>query len=237
MKRRTRSLGVRHRGCRAVLAALACLLLGPPSEARAAEPPPAQRGFQLAIRTGVALPFGNVSPTLPMSDALSAQLPFLLDIGAKPFRYVFVGAYLGVAVGAAAGSIAESCSALAVSCMGLGFRGGLQVQVHIRPDKRLNPWIGYGFGYEIGGSRGENETTTVKNNVRGFEIGHFLAGLDIRVDDYFAAGPFVDVALGKYDLAESLINAGGLVNTRGGQLEEKASHIWLILGARAVLFP
>jgi hypothetical protein len=213
------------------------MLAGLASPAKAAEPPPAQRGFQLAIRTGVALPFGSVSPEVPMSDALSPQLPFLLDIGAKPFRYVFVGAYLGVAVGAAAGSIAERCSALAVSCVGVGYRGGLQVQIHILPDKRFDPWFGYGFGYEIGGSRGENETTTVKNNVRGFELGHFLAGLDVRVDDYFAAGPFVDVALGKYDLAESLVNAGGLVNTRGGMLEEKANHIWLILGARAVLFP
>lgn len=213
------------------------LALLPPAEARADEPPPAHRWFQLAMRTGAAIPFGDVNANVKMSDALTVQLPFLLDVGVKPITQVFIGLYLGAAVGGAAGIVEQQCGAVGLSCTGLGFRGGLQVQYNFLPAARVNPWLGYGIGYEIGGSNGSNGDRSISNSYRGFEFAHILGGADFRLTEYFGIGPFLDIALGQYDTAKSEAENGGRVTTLGGSITDKSPHAWFILGVRAVMFP
>jgi hypothetical protein len=198
--------------------------------------PPATRGFQLALRTGAAVPIGNVSSTTAMSDALSIQVPLIVDIGGRPIPRLFVGAYLGTALGGAAGKLAATCQQLAVNCIGVGFRGGVLVEYSLHPEAAINPWFGYAFAYEIGLSSGSNGTNSISNTVRGFEYAHLLAGADFRLQEYFGIGPFLDVSLGSYDVAQSETNVGGLI-TKLGDISGQALHAWLIFGVRAVLFP
>jgi hypothetical protein len=61
--------------------------------------PDAHRGFQAALRAGVSLPFGSVTSTTAMSDAVSIQVPIIVDLGVKPSDRLFIGAYFGVAQG------------------------------------------------------------------------------------------------------------------------------------------
>jgi hypothetical protein len=201
------------------------------------EAPPASRGFQLAIRTGAAVPLGQVSGTIAMSDALGVQLPLIVDIGAKPIPNLFVGGFLGVAIGGAAGQIQQNCDRVGVNCTGVGFRGGVLVEYQVQPGEFVNPWFGAGFGYEIGGSHGSNTQTNVSNSLRGFELLHLLGGTDFRLRDDFGVGPFFDGALGRYDVASSETDDGGRVTKVGGDIDNKAIHVWLIFGVRAVLFP
>jgi hypothetical protein len=220
----------------AVAAALSVFLLSGLGRAES-DALPGSRGFQLALRTGAAVPLGNVSTTTSMSDAFGIQAPFIIDIGGKPIPHLFIGAFLGAAVGGAAGQIERTCEQLVVNCVGVGFRVGALIEWNVRPSEAVNPWFGYGFGYEIGGSNGSNQRTKISNSVRGFELGHFLAGVDFRLQEYFGIGPFVDAALGRYDAAESQTDQGGLVTHRGGAIDEKSFHVWLMLGVRAVLLP
>jgi hypothetical protein len=201
-----------------------------------AEPPPEQKGFQLALRTGVAIPFGTVSPTTSMSDAIGPQIPLIVDIGFKPTTSLFFGAYLGAAVGGTAGELKAACERYAVNCVGGWFRGGLLAQYNVHPDRTVNPWIGYGIGYEIGGTRGSNIQNSIRNDVRGFEFAHLLGGLDFRIQDYFGIGPFIDGALGMYQVAKTKIDSGGYVLTAGSN-DGTSFHLWLILGIRAVMRP
>jgi hypothetical protein len=212
-------------------------LLFAAADARADEPPPAHRWFQLAMRTGAAIPFGDVNKATKMSDALTVQLPFIIDVGVKPFASLFIGVYLGAAIGGAAGVVEQQCNGVGLGCTGLGFRGGVQVQYNFRPAARINPWIGYGIGYELGGSNGASGDRSVSNSYRGFEFGHILGGADIRLSEYFGIGPFVDVAIGQYDVAKSEVNDGGRVQTLGGLIPNKSPHAWLIAGVRATMFP
>ncbi len=206
--------------------------------AHAVEPPPAaHRGFQLALRTGVAVPFGDVTRATAMSDALGVQVPFLVDVGAKVLPQLFVGVYLGAAVGGAAGQVENQCTRAGVNCTGLGFRFGLLAQYNFLPKALINPWVGYGFGYEIAGSSGSNGSNTITNRIRGFELAHLLGGVDFRLQDWFGIGPFLDVALGRYDVAESEVNAGGSITSLGGTVTEKAFHAWGIFGVRATMLP
>ena len=222
---------------RLIAGALGLVALLASAPARADAPPPAHRWFQLAMRTGVAIPFGDVNTTTKMSDAMTVQVPFLLDVGIKPFYPLFIGVYLGAAVGGAAGVVEQQCTSVGLSCTGLGFRAGLQAQYHFLPAARVNPWVGYGIGYELGGLNGSNGDRSISSSYRGFEFAHVLGGADLRLTEYFGIGPFLDVAIGQYDTAKSEAEDGGRVQTLGGKITDKSPHAWFLLGVRATMFP
>jgi hypothetical protein len=199
--------------------------------------PDAHRGFQAALRAGVSLPFGSVTSTTAMSDALSIQVPIIVDLGVKPIDQLFLGAYFGVAQGGAAGAIADVCAHLAVSCNGLSLRFGVQVHYAFRPAATVNPWVGLGIGYEIARSSGQSGKNSVDNTLSGLELVHLMGGVDLRLAPAFGIGPFVDFALGQYSTAQTKQNAGGRVTTLGGAIDNPALHEWLTLGVRGVFFP
>jgi hypothetical protein len=213
---------------------------GPPSPTAGAEAsaaPEAHRGFQVGLRSGVSIPFGHVTATTAMSDAVGIQVPLILDIGAKPFEHVFIGAYFGIAQGGAAGTVASVCAHLGVSCDGLSLRFGAQVHYAFRPAATVNPWLGLAIGYEIARSSGTSGKNSVTNTLAGLEFVHVLGGVDFRLSNVFGIGPFVDFALGRYSTAETKQDAGGRVTTLGGAINDPALHEWLTLGVRGVFFP
>jgi hypothetical protein len=199
--------------------------------------PEAHRGFQGALRAGVSLPFGSVTSTTAMADAVSIQVPIIVDLGVKPIDQLFIGAYFGVAQGGAAGAIADVCAHLGVSCNGLSLRFGVQVHYAFRPAATVNPWVGLGIGYEIARSSGTSGKNSVDNTLSGLELVHLMGGVDFRLARAFGVGPFVDLALGQYSTAQTKQNAGGRVTTLGGAIDNPALHEWLTLGVRGVFFP
>ena len=109
--------------------------------------PPARTGFQIALRTGVAVPLGKIDESGNMSDAFTPQVPIIADIGFKPIPQLFLGGYVGIAAGGVGDSFKKSCDAVGVDCLAVGGRIGIQAQFHILPEARWNPWLGYGLGY------------------------------------------------------------------------------------------
>jgi hypothetical protein len=97
----------------AVAVCAACL----PTIARAQTPPPApedavpqaRTGFQLALRTGYMVPFGQATgaPGDTMGNTFSGQVPLIVDIGGKLTPNVFLGGYLGLGFGGTAESSAQ----------------------------------------------------------------------------------------------------------------------------------
>ena len=209
----------------------------PVAEPEAAGAPEVHRGFQAALRAGVALPLGSVTATTPMSDAVGIQVPLILDIGIKPLDHLFIGGYFGIAEGGAAGAVADVCAHLGVSCNGLSLRFGGQVHYAFRPAATVDPWAGLAVGYEIARSSGTSGKNSVDNTLAGLEFVHFMGGVDFRLAHAFGIGPFVDFALGQYSTAETKQDAGGRVTTLGGAISDSALHEWLTLGVRGVFFP
>lgn len=204
------------------------------TEARA-DAPPQQTGFQLALRGGAAVPFGTISASTSMSDALGPQIPVLVDVGTKLTPNIFVGAFLGAAYGGTAGALTKTCNNYGIECNGFWFRGGLLAEYNFHPDRTVNPWVGYGIGYEIGGTNGTYGRNKITNTVRGIEFAHLLAGLDFRLQEWFGIGPFVDAAFGLYDVAKTQVNSGGYILTSAP--EDRSLHLWLLLGVRLVMRP
>jgi hypothetical protein len=64
-------------------------------------PPPARVGFQLGLRTGLAVPLGDASKGEEMSNVFAPQVPIMVEIGGKGRRYFRNGHSRVVHVGAA----------------------------------------------------------------------------------------------------------------------------------------
>jgi outer membrane protein W len=202
-----------------------------PEEKRHDAPPP-HTGFQIAARAGVAIPLGDAAKDTPLSDGLGAQFAAIVDIGGKIVPQVFLGAYLGGNVGAVGSQTSKDCDTVrATGCLGLTYRIGVQVQYHIIPDGKVDPWLGYGIGYEVSRVTGSAPGTTYSTTLVGPEYGHILAGVDFRVTKIFGIGPFVDFSFGKYT------NASSEPSGKSAEIPDKAMHEWLTIGAKFLFFP
>lgn len=193
--------------------------------------PPAHTGFQVAARAGAAIPLGDAAKDAPLSDNFGAQFAAIVDIGGKIIPQLFLGAYLGGNVGAVGSKTSSDCDARQASgCLAVTYRIGVQAHYHIIPDGKVDPWIGYGIGYEVSRISGAVGGTTISTTLVGPEYGHVLAGVDFRLTKIFGVGPFVDFSFGKYT---NLSNDPGT----SGEIADKAVHEWLTLGAKFLFFP
>ena len=187
-------------------------------------PPRARHGFQMAMRTGYSLPFGNVGNGTKLSSIDGDEVPFLFDLGAKFNDYVFLGGYFGFAVGGCGSSMEPDC-------VGLGLRLGPEIIVSLVPDGWVDPWLGYGLGMELGGNGSNSGNDAV--DTFGWELAHFTGGVDFRVSHGFGVGPFVDLGLGEYTALSITLNN----QESDVPILEHAVHGWMTLGARFVIFP
>lgn len=211
----------------------------PPDEHVKGEAPAARTGFQIALRTGVAVPLGEVDKGEAMSDSFGVQVPIVADIGYKFLPQLFVGAYLGLAVGGVGDKIKQACDKVVVDCTAVGLRFGVEGQFHILPEGRWNPWVGYGIGYEISGASGTSPRSNDKLTAAlgGVEFAHFMAGLDYRISRVVGLGPFADFSLGQYATATVEQTLNGVTTRTNGDLKDKALHEWLLLGVKVTFFP
>lgn len=202
-------------------------LPSPAGEERSA--PPAGKGFQIAARTGYALPMGKADSSTDLSNIAGGQVPFLLDVGGKVHPNVFVGGYLGLGVGGAGGTLKDQCDLHQTSCAAVSLRIGVEAIVSILPDSMVNPWVGYGIGYEGTGISANGNTVSLG----GPEFARLMAGVDFRVSKIVGIGPFAEYSIGQY----SKVQYDNLVTSGTRELANKELHEWLTIGAKVTFFP
>jgi len=201
-------------------------LLGWSGAALAQQAPKARTGFQMDIRTGYSIPMGKLDGgnglfgSSKLTDAVSGQVPFILDIGGKVIPELFIGGYFGLAFGGAGGATKNGCP----NCNSVGLHVGAELQYHILPASFVNPWVGYGIGLE---SLAVGDSRSVAWG--GFEFARFMGGADFRINRVFGVGPFVDLSMATF----STFNDGD----QSRSIPETGIHEWLTLGVRFVFFP
>ena len=197
-----------------------------PATGAAPTAPPAHRGFQLALRTGYSVPFGDVTKNKPMSDSFGGQVPFTLDVGGKLGDYVFLGGFLGTSVGGVGKPLAETCEA----CSTVGAWFGAEVLVSLLPAGKVDPWLGYGVGMEYNSVHVEGAVV----EFAGYVPLMLTGGVDFRMSRIFGLGPFGGLAVARYSKA----GADDGDDTYTIELEKiTATHGWVTFGVRGVLFP
>jgi hypothetical protein len=174
------------------------------------------------IRTGYSVPLGKLQKDTSLSDVFSGQVPIMLDIGGKLIPELFLGGYLGLGFGGAA---KDNCA----SCAAVGLHLGIEAQYHILPGGQVNPWLGYGLGFESAAL--SDGSTSV--GWGGFQFARFMGGADFRINRVFGVGPFVDLSMGTY----TKVNVDTGSTTTKGDITETALHEWLTFGVRFVFFP
>ncbi len=188
---------------------------------------PGDKKFILGARTGFGIPIGKVNgyATVDISYYVVSEIPLWLDIGYMVTPDVMLGAY-----GQFAPLFTRNCD-IGASCRGSDVRFGIQAQFLLSPGEKVNPWVGFGFGYEIL-SLGESMTgDEVTASFRGFELAHLQAGLDLRATAAIGIGPFVGCSIGQFSRAKT---SNALGSTSGG-LANPVMHEWLEFGVRGVL--
>jgi hypothetical protein len=192
--------------------------------ARADEPEPV-RGVEVAFRTGILFPAGDVQTyTFPdppeagpdsISHWFKSQFPLWVDIGVRFDRW-FVGAYGQYAFGVPAfcsGPAPSTCSAFAI-------RTGLEVQFHPASWKLVDPWVELGVGYEWDSwRRALDSGEVVVITFHGWEFLRLGVGLDFRLTEGLRLGPFIGFSLGRFQGLSS-------------DMAKPALHQWFCLGLK-----
>lgn len=206
--------------------------------------PLARRGFQLAVQSGLALPMGDMTGAGgdKLSNTFGNQVPVFVDVGMKLNEHFFVGGYVGMGFGG--GGPGVGCGT-DYNCFALTSRFGAQVQYHVLPAAKANPWFGLGIGLEtaslLASARARTDSygqPLPKNadatlSAFGPEFARATAGLDLRISRGFGIGPVVQGAIAEYT---SVNVEQGNVSTVG-PLRYKGVHEWVTFGARGVIFP
>jgi hypothetical protein len=202
------------------------------AEDRPVPPPLGNTGFQMAFRTGATFPAGRLRGDTELADVFGWQIPLMVELGGKPNKHLFVGGYVGFGLGGSS-SGPGGCGVGATECVSFSARVGFEIQYHIAPDDRLNPWLGYGIGYQsISLSRTNNGRETT-DRASGWEYGRFMAGLDVRVSKSFGVGPFAELSVGEYLSESSTQNGFGSSN----DIIQSRPHFWVTIGPRFVMNP
>ena len=183
-------------------------------------------GFQMDFRTGYAIPMGNATGVNgdKMTNSFGGEVPFILDIGGKVHKNIFVGGYLNLAFGGCGDFVTSNCAAVT-------FHIGPEILINFIPDGKVNPWAGYGFGLEVAALSADNGNSSV--SASGWEFGHFMGGVDFRLTRGFGIGPFLDLSLAEY--THESVTSNGV--TLDGSINSTALHEWLTLGVKLTIFP
>jgi hypothetical protein len=188
---------------------------------------PGDKKFILGARMGFGIPIGKVNgnATVDISHSVVGEVPLWLDIGYMVTPDVMLGAY-----GQFAPLVTRNCDTGA-SCRGSDVRVGVQAQFLVSPGEKVNPWVGFGLGYEIL-SLGESMTGyEATASFKGIELAHLQAGLDLRATTAVGIGPFVGYSIGQFSRATTS-NALGWTS---GDLANPVMHEWFEFGVRGVL--
>ncbi|RYE92148.1 MAG: hypothetical protein EOO75_07325 [Myxococcales bacterium] len=182
-------------------------------------------GLEVGLRAGYSVPLGDASKGNKLSDGYSGLVPIRLDVGYRITPQVYLGAFGQYGIGLLDSKVKDGCKALDVDCSASNLRFGLGATYHFLTRGTFLPWAGVGFGYELAYltlPTGMGQKNTVKD--RGFEIINVQVGGDFVAVDNFRAGPFIDLAVGRYDN----------IKNGDGTDADKGTHQWLTFGLRGV---
>jgi hypothetical protein len=199
----------------------------------------------MALESGLALPFGAASGAAndDLARRYSVQVPLNLELGGKITESVYIGTYLGFAVGAEGddATIEDYCDdddddgENDISCSSASLYLGLEGRFSFAPDANWNPWLSYGLGYEA-------TTQSIRDRERGYSestmssgvtYARLSGGADYR-KSLVGVGPAAHLAIGRFETVRT--DVGDELAYRD-RIADPAWHMWVVLGLRMVIRP
>jgi hypothetical protein len=207
--------------------AIACTGIALP---RAMAQRPADTGPEVAVRAGLAVPFGQVQGGMNqnLDRYVSTAIPLGIEAGYRIVPALFVGVRFHYAFPQLKNP-GGNCDD--VSCDGSGVQLGLEAIYRFMPESKFAPWVGLGAGYEWWTADYFTSNAGLGATVSGFQ-GLLQAGGDVRVGPQLALGPFLEVATGRFDSSTGRVRIGNTTNSTDSDISDTAWHTWLTLGVR-----
>lgn len=198
---------------------------------------PPESGFTFGARAGYGAPLGKTSQGNDLSSTLSGSVPLQIDAGWRLNPNVYVGLYLQFGPAQLDSQLKQACDAGGVTCSSSDLRIGFDLVYAFLPRGRVAPWAGVGAGFETAQLNVAQGGSSAELTLKGLEIAHVTAGLDLRFWPAFRFGPFANCTLARYMSVDASVNAPNsqIGVTGSGGIENKAFHGWLQLGVRAAI--
>jgi hypothetical protein len=195
--------------------------------ARAQRSPDA--GIEVAVRTGLALPFGERLNGSNLDNYASSAVPIILEGGYRLDSSLFFGLRLQYGFpqlknpnGGCGGNI---------SCDGSVVMLGLEGAYRFQPEATFAPWLGAGVGYEWASADFTGPNVGGGATDKGFQA-LLQAGGDVRVTPKLVLGPFLEAAFGRYDSADTRVRVFNTIMETSSDITNTAWHTWITLGVR-----
>jgi hypothetical protein len=191
-------------------------------------------GLEFGLRVGYSVPLGNITGAAndSLSNTVSNRIPLWFDLGYRVNPALMVGAYFIYGITSINTSNLPGCTMSGVSCSANDVEVGAELHYHLLPDRKFDPWLGVGAGYEIiSESVTASGTTLLSGNDNGFVFLNLQAGGDIKATDAFGIGPFLSFSLGQYSNCSA---SGSLVSSSNCTITQQSLHEWFTFGARGV---
>jgi hypothetical protein len=188
-------------------------------------------GIEVALRTGVALPYGQLWNGMKLKSYASVVIPFVVEAGYRFKPGLFLGGRFQYGYAFAHNPVG-SCRD--ISCDGSVITVGAEALYRAPSWAAFAPWVGLGLGYEWADADitfSSVPQSTNSYSYRGLQ-GLVQIGGDGRVGRQVVLGPFVEVAIGQFDKAEEHTHSAYFDATIDLLTTSPAWHAWLSLGVR-----
>jgi hypothetical protein len=190
-------------------------------------PAAAHAGFTLGARAAWAIPNGDITEGIKLSDQIDGQVPIWLDLGWTVDQRLMLGIYFRYAMNVRDSDAISSCDFWDADCGGYGLGAGAQLQFRFAGP--AGPWLGAFGGFESLSfeARLRPGDQNADQAFRGWEVGA-QGGIDFAWGPV-VLGPYAAVSVGRYTVIDlDLGDIGGPV----ADIADTANHTWIHLGLR-----
>jgi hypothetical protein len=191
---------------------------------------PAGAGPEVALRTGLALPFGQVDGTANnnLDRYASSAIPIVVEGGYRVDPTLFFGVRFQYQFPQLKNPNGNCDN---VSCDGSGVQLGVEGIYRFAPASKFAPWVGLGAGYEWMRADYFTNNAGVGATVRGFQ-GLVQGGGDVRVGPQLVLGPFIEASFGRFDSSTGRVRLGNTTSESESDISSTAWHTWVTFGVR-----
>lgn len=195
---------------------------------------PGDTGLVLSGRLGIGFPGGDISHEgdPPLGDLVSSKIPIWLELGYRFNPAVWGGFYVELAPV----QVHDAFCLPGHSCDGGSLRFGVDLQLHLAPYQRVDPWVGIGIGAEFLtvhtglSTTGAGTADTVGDQTfSGLEFPLLEGGLELAASPRFSIGPYAALSLSRYSGVSTSIP--GFAD-RSDTITDRAYHSWFQIGVK-----
>lgn len=203
------------------------MVVFPATLARAQGAPVPDRGAEVAVRTGLALPFGDLVEGASLDRYTSSAIPLVVEAGIRLDANLFLGGRFGYSFA----NVKSAACPANLSCDGSIVTLGLEGIYRFIPEQSFAPWVGAGLGYEWTSFDGSSQNLDVGSKWSGFQA-LLMAGGDLRINRQLVLGPALEASFGRFDTASTHMRLGNLNTSNETDITDTAWHTWITLGIR-----